>query len=99
MTDKALFAVHDDQNSILRRSPNSNKQDSFQSLIKAISDALGPSSGIDSDDVDANEIQEIMARYKSQEDEWSQYALSDPNRPYTRNLVDEGNGKSNLVQS
>ena len=33
----------------------------------------------------------------SNSDEWSQYALGDSSKTYTRNLVDEGNGKSNLV--
>ncbi|KAL9619016.1 MAG: hypothetical protein Q9160_006337 [Pyrenula sp. 1 TL-2023] len=97
MVGKTPVAIHDDERSSLERPPDSNEQDSFQSLIKAINDTLGPSSGIDSDDVDANEIQEIMARYNSQEDEWSQYALFDPSRPYTRNLVNEGNGNSNLL--
>ena len=39
----------------------------------------------------------MMRSYTSKESEWEQYALLDPSKHYTRNLVDEGNGKSNLV--
>jgi hypothetical protein len=39
----------------------------------------------------------MMQSYTSKESEWEQYALLDPSKHYTRNLVDEGNGKSNLV--
>jgi cysteine dioxygenase len=39
-----------------------------------------------------------MENYTSCESEWSKYAFSDLSRGYTRNLVDEGNGKSNLVR-
>ena len=38
-----------------------------------------------------------MANYISCEPEWQQYAFADASRNYTRNLVDEGNGKSNLL--
>lgn len=69
----------------------------FQKLVQDLSDVLGPSSGIDSDDVDPMELQKLMEEYTSNPEEWYQYALADPSRAYTRNLVDEGNGKSNLV--
>jgi cysteine dioxygenase len=75
----------------------SAEHDHFQQLVKALSDALGPSSGIDSDDVDPREIERIMSSYTSDESEWQKYALCEPYMNYTRNLVDEGNGKSNLV--
>jgi len=38
-----------------------------------------------------------MENYVSSQDEWASYALEDSGRSYTRNLVDEGNGKSNLL--
>lgn len=38
-----------------------------------------------------------MTIYSSKEDEWKNYAFADPSRNYTRNLVDKGNGKSNLL--
>jgi hypothetical protein len=48
-------------------------------------------------EIDPNDLQELMRAYTSKESDWRQYALYDPSRNYTRNLVDEGNGKSNLV--
>jgi len=77
---------------------NTSEQDCFHQLVKALSDVLGPSSGIDSDDVNPHEIERIMSEYTSNETEWSKYALCEPYMNYTRNLVDEGNGKSNLVR-
>jgi cysteine dioxygenase len=68
-------------------------------LVAELSAALGPSSGLDSDDVDPRDIQRLMEEYTSNESEWSSYAFSDSSRGYTRNLVDEGNGKSNLVST
>jgi cysteine dioxygenase len=76
-----------------------NNEDNFQLLVKALSEKLGPSSGIDSDDVDEHELQQLMEEYISDESEWSKYSLSDPTKSYTRNLVDKGNGKSNLVST
>jgi len=78
---------------------NTFEQDQFHRLVKALSDILGSSSGIDSDDVDPHEIERIMSAYTSDESEWSKYALCEPYMNYTRNLVDEGNGKSNLVRT
>ena len=73
--------------------------DSFHKLVRDLSAVLGPSSGIDSDDVDPVKLQDLMKEYTSDESQWSQYALSDSSIGYTRNLVDKGNGKSNLVSS
>jgi len=72
-------------------------QDAFQKLVADLSAVLGPSSGLDSDDVDPVDIQRLMEKYVSNEQEWKMYAMGDASRTYTRNLVDEGNGKSNLV--
>jgi hypothetical protein len=70
----------------------------FQSLVQSLSDKLGPGSGINSDDVDEKELQQLMQEYTSNESDWSKYSKHDPNHAYTRNLVDKGNGKSNLVR-
>ena len=69
----------------------------FEQLVRDLSEALGPSSGLDSADVDPLDIQRLMSFYTSNPDEWQDYALADVSRTYTRNLIDEGNGKSNLV--
>ncbi|KAF8865798.1 cysteine dioxygenase [Acephala macrosclerotiorum] len=72
-------------------------QDAFHKLVADLSRFLGPSSGLDSDDVDVEKLHHLMVRYVSDERDWERYAFSDPSRGYTRNLVDEGNGKSNLL--
>ena len=78
------------------RSPR-HQVDAFHRLVQDLSDALGPSSGLDSEDVDPMDLQNLMERYESKRPEWESYALRDSSRTFTRNLVDRGNGKSNLV--
>lgn len=72
-------------------------QRDFDALVSGIRSLLGSSSGIDSDDVDVDDLMDLMRAYRSDESQWKQYALGDPSRNYTRNLVDEGNGKANLL--
>lgn len=48
------------------------------------------------DKVDVDEVQALMESYQSDPREWLKYAKFDQYR-YTRNLVDEGNGKFNLM--
>jgi cysteine dioxygenase len=74
-----------------------NDIDEFQSLVQVLSEKLGPCSGINSDDVDERELQQLMEDYISNESEWAKYFFPSSNMAYTRNLVDKGNGKSNLV--
>ena len=74
-----------------------NGYDNFHRLVNDLSKILGPSSGLTSEDVDVKHLEELMQTYVSKESEWKRYAFSDFSRGYTRNLVDEGNGKSNLV--
>jgi cysteine dioxygenase len=71
--------------------------DSFHKLVSDLSRILGPATGLDSADVDLQKLHILMEDYISEEKDWAKYAFSDFNRGYTRNLVDEGNGKSNLV--
>ncbi|OAL53019.1 cysteine dioxygenase type I [Pyrenochaeta sp. DS3sAY3a] len=71
--------------------------DHFESLVQAIREKLGPCSGIDSDDMNASELEQLMGNYISDESEWSKYYFPASNMAYTRNLVDKGNGKSNLL--
>lgn len=79
--------------------PNPSPNNGFENLVQDLSDALGPSSGLDSDDIDPMDILRLMERYDSNPDEWLPFALGDSKKNYTRNLIDEGNGKSNLVSS
>lgn len=46
--------------------------------------------------VNVEEVQKCMESYQPVWDEWEKYANFDPHR-YTRNLVDVGNGKFNLI--
>lgn len=48
------------------------------------------------DPVDVDHVMYLMESYKSNPAEWKQYAIFDRYK-YTRNLVDEGNGKFNLM--
>lgn len=50
----------------------------------------------DSDHIDVDYVSELMTAYKSNPVEWKKFAKFDRYR-YTRNLVDEGNGKFNLM--
>lgn len=72
-------------------------RDAFEQLVCELRALLGPRSGIDSDDVDPAKLQDLMELYDSNEQHWGKFAFGDSSRAYTRNLVDEGNGKSNLV--
>jgi cysteine dioxygenase len=65
----------------------------LQDLIGRIHDKLGPNGGLDSEHIDANQIIALMESYSSNADDWEQYAMFDHSRAYTRNLVDDGNGK------
>ena len=74
--------------------------DPFHSLIQDINTILGPCNGIDSAGVDVEELKKLMLAYDTNEDgqpSWLNYAFRRADKSYTRNLVDNCNGKSNLV--
>lgn len=48
------------------------------------------------DNVDVDYTQKLLENYKSNPKEWRQYAKYDPHK-YTRNLIDSGNGKFNIL--
>jgi len=48
------------------------------------------------DKVNVEEVQQTMENYQSNYQDWKKFANFDPHR-YTRNLVDTGNGKFNLI--
>uniref|UniRef100_A0A8C6WXB3 Cysteine dioxygenase n=1 Tax=Neogobius melanostomus TaxID=47308 RepID=A0A8C6WXB3_9GOBI len=50
----------------------------------------------ESDSINVEEVQQIMESYESNPEEWMKFAKFDQYR-YTRNLVDQGNGKFNLM--
>ncbi|KAI4846147.1 putative cysteine dioxygenase Cdo1 [Aureobasidium sp. EXF-8845] len=71
--------------------------DPFGQLVREIRQYLGPSSGIDSAHVDPDHIKALMAKYTSNSKHWERYARADKSRGYTRNIVDNVNGKANLI--
>lgn len=72
-------------------------KNAFDILVENLRDTLGPSSGLTSEGVDVQHLKRLMEDYISRQEDWAQFALADLSRGYTRNLVDRGNGKSNLV--
>jgi len=50
----------------------------------------------DQDRVNVDYVKALLAAYKSSPKDWKKYAKYDPHR-YTRNLIDTGNGKFNLM--
>lgn len=71
--------------------------DAFHSLVEQINTILGPSSGTNSSDIDVQGLMRAMGNYTSAEHDWAEYAHTDYSRNYTRNFVDHGNGKTNLL--
>ena len=50
----------------------------------------------DNDKVDIDQVKQLMSTHRSNPKEWRKYAHFDRHR-YTRNLIDTGNGKYNLI--
>jgi hypothetical protein len=66
---------------------------SLLQLVRLIQLELGDNGLMDHDKVDVPRLQAIMQNYKpSLREDWEQFAFFDPYR-YTRNLIDDGNGK------
>lgn len=84
------------QSAVVRgsRRPNTG---AFEKLVQDLKDALGPSSGLTSEDVNVEHLTRLMEQYDPADKGWRSYFFGNKSRNYTRNLVDEGNGKSNLV--
>lgn len=61
-------------------------------LVQSIHHVLGDE-GLDSERIDAQKIIQLMEKYSSNSVDWNQYTLFDHSRAYTRNLIDDGNGK------
>lgn len=49
-----------------------------------------------SDSVDVDEVKRLLSSYRSRREDWQPFAKFDTHR-YTRNLVDGGNGRYNLI--
>lgn len=66
------------------------KVDTLDDLIRELRSAF------QTDHVNIERVQDLMSSYKSNPRDWIKFAQFDRYR-YTRNLVDEGNGKYNLM--
>jgi cysteine dioxygenase len=62
---------------------------SLEQLIEELYKAFGEET------VDPDRIKDLLEAYKSNPRDWKKYVFFDPHR-YTRNLIDNGNGKFNL---
>ena len=71
--------------------------DSFHQLARDLNGFLALSPSKNFSDIDPNTIINRMREYKSRDSDWVRYAHQDEDLPFTRNLVDPGNGKHNLV--
>ena len=71
--------------------------DSFHRLARDLNGFLALSPSKNFSDIDPNTIINRMREYKSRDSDWLRYAHKDEDVPFTRNLVDPGNGIHNLV--
>ncbi|KAJ2025709.1 hypothetical protein IWW57_003289 [Coemansia sp. S610] len=68
----------------------------MQDLVRSLNEAMG-SSGLGDDLCTVRKVKQLMHTYASQSDDWAQHAVYHEGTRYTRNLVDDGNGKYNLL--
>ena len=71
--------------------------DSFHQLARDLNEFLALSPSKNFSDIDPNAIINRMREYKSRNSDWARYAHQNEDLPFTRNLVDPGNGIHNLV--
>ncbi|KAI9656489.1 MAG: hypothetical protein M1821_004696 [Bathelium mastoideum] len=69
----------------------------FQRLVEDLREALGQTPRINSAEVDVEGLEQLMRNYDSNELDWGKFALADSSTNYTRNLVDQGNGTTELL--
>ena len=75
------------------------KLDAFWQLVEALNEVIRPTSGREFDEVDKDRIMKLMEEYKSDENHWGKYVVENENKVVTRNLIDKGDNKHNLVGS
>ncbi|KAJ2455283.1 hypothetical protein GGF44_001052 [Coemansia sp. RSA 1694] len=68
----------------------------MQELVSSLNQAMGDS-GLGDDLRTVHQVKQLMHSYVSQSDDWEQHAVYHEGTRYTRNLVDDGNGKYNLL--
>jgi cysteine dioxygenase len=85
------LVIHEPMNDTYK-APSCADDFKLSDLVQSIHTALGDE-GLDSEKVDVNQIIHLMEKYSSNAKDWSKYTLFDHSRAYTRNLIDDGNGK------
>ncbi|XP_015428569.1 PREDICTED: cysteine dioxygenase type 1 [Dufourea novaeangliae] len=89
--DHGLHRVPDDK---LYNGTNNTSEGKKPLTLRELIDALHKA--FETDHVSIDHVQELMVSYRSNPSEWKKYAKFDRYR-YTRNLVDEGNRRFNLM--
>lgn len=69
----------------------------FNKLIRDLESTLEPDDTLDFCSIDIKRLTNLMEDYCSQEDGWQRYAHANCSSSYTRNLVEVGNDRYNLV--
>lgn len=77
--------------------PDQQVDDAFHLLIKDLNAFLAQAPGSDFTDIDPGPLVKLMEGYQSEYNDWSKYAYRNKSRCFTRNLIDRGNGKHNVV--
>ena len=90
----------DTNESAERPSSNSHSQqlDDFHNLVQDLSGYLDTAHSLAFSEIcDPNAVIRRMKQYRSDRVEWGRYAHEDGNQCFTRNMVERGLGKSNIV--
>ena len=74
--------------------------DGFHNLVQELSGYLDTAQSLAFSEIcDPNAVIHRMKGYQSDRSEWAKYAHEDGNQCFTRNMVERGLGKSNIVRS
>lgn len=72
--------------------------DAFHSLVRELSGYLDQAQSLAFSEIcDPDAVIQRMKEYRSDRSEWAKYAHEDGNQCFTRNMVERGLGKSNIV--
>ena len=74
-----------------------NETYTFEQLVQDLRAYLGSSRGIDEEHVDHAVLMAFMSKYASNPADWARFTRNDVSKNYTRNLVEDINGRANLV--
>ena len=81
-------------------SAGSQRLDDFHNLVQELSGYLDTAQSLAFSEIcDPNAVINRMRGYQSDRSEWAKYAHEDDNHTFTRNMVERGLGKSNIVRS